>query len=75
MELNSTLHYGGWDMHSNISNALKSKVAPIDKPITTISDPSHFPKMKPESNATGEPKPSNKTHMTTNKKNKDNKAK
>ena len=28
-----TLHYGGWDMHSNISNALKSKVAPIDKAI------------------------------------------
>tara|TARA_R100000008_G_scaffold84430_1_gene71774 strand:+ start:2679 stop:3938 length:1260 start_codon:yes stop_codon:yes gene_type:complete len=28
-----TLHYGGWDMHSNISNALKTKVAPIDKAI------------------------------------------
>ena len=29
-----TLHYGGWDMHSNISNALKTKVAPIDKAIS-----------------------------------------
>jgi hypothetical protein len=29
-----TLHYGGWDMHSNISNALKGKVAPIDKAIS-----------------------------------------
>ena len=26
-----TLHYGGWDMHSNISNALKGKVPPLDK--------------------------------------------
>ena len=26
-----TLTYGGWDMHSNISNALKGKVPPIDK--------------------------------------------
>ena len=29
-----TLHYGGWDMHSNISDALKGKVAPIDKAIS-----------------------------------------
>ena len=29
-----TLHYGGWDMHSNISTALKGKVAPIDKAIS-----------------------------------------
>jgi hypothetical protein len=28
-----TLHYGGWDMHSNISNAIKNKVPPIDKAI------------------------------------------
>ena len=28
-----TLHYGGWDMHSNISDALKKRVAPIDKAI------------------------------------------
>ena len=26
-----TLHYGGWDMHSNISNAIKGKVPPLDK--------------------------------------------
>ena len=29
-----TLHYGGWDMHSNISTALKGRVAPIDKAIS-----------------------------------------
>ena len=29
-----TLHYGGWDMHSNISKALKGRVAPIDKAIS-----------------------------------------
>tara|TARA_A100001201_G_scaffold124681_1_gene108797 strand:- start:1440 stop:2696 length:1257 start_codon:yes stop_codon:yes gene_type:complete len=29
-----TLHYGGWDMHSNISKALKGKVSPIDKAIS-----------------------------------------
>ena len=28
-----TLHYGGWDMHSNISDALKKRVSPIDKAI------------------------------------------
>ena len=28
-----TLHYGGWDMHSNISDALKKRVAPIDMAI------------------------------------------
>jgi|TARA_R110002020_G_scaffold194354_9_gene395141 hypothetical protein len=26
-----TLHYGGWDMHSNISKAMKGKVPPLDK--------------------------------------------
>lgn len=26
-----TIHYGGWDMHGNISNALKGRVPPIDK--------------------------------------------
>jgi len=26
-----TLHYGGWDMHSNISAAVKGKVPPLDK--------------------------------------------
>jgi hypothetical protein len=29
-----TLHYGGWDMHSNISSSLKTRVAPIDKAIS-----------------------------------------
>ena len=29
-----TVHYGGWDMHSNISNSLKTRVAPIDKAIS-----------------------------------------
>ena len=29
-----TLHYGGWDMHSNISDALKKRVSPIDKAIS-----------------------------------------
>ena len=29
-----TLPYGGWDMHSNISKALKGRVAPIDKAIS-----------------------------------------
>lgn len=28
-----TLHYGGWDMHSNVSNALKTRVPPVDKAI------------------------------------------
>lgn len=28
-----TLHYGGWDMHGNISNALKGRVPPIDRAI------------------------------------------
>ena len=31
-----TLHYGGWDMHSNISNALKTRVAPIDKALSGL---------------------------------------
>ena len=29
-----TVHYGGWDMHSNISDALKKRVAPVDKAIS-----------------------------------------
>jgi hypothetical protein len=28
-----TLHYGGWDMHTNVSNALKTRVPPVDKAI------------------------------------------
>jgi len=26
-----TIQYGGWDMHSNISNSLKSRVPPVDR--------------------------------------------
>ena len=31
-----TLHYGGWDMHSNIENALKGRVPPIDKALAAF---------------------------------------
>ena len=31
-----TLHYGGWDMHTNISDALKKRVSPIDKAISGL---------------------------------------
>lgn len=31
-----TLHYGGWDMHGNISAALKNKVGPVDKAISAF---------------------------------------
>lgn len=31
-----TLHYGGWDMHSNIANALKGRVPPIDKALAAF---------------------------------------
>ena len=31
-----TVQYGGWDMHSNISNALKGRVPPVDKAITAL---------------------------------------
>ena len=31
-----TMHYGGWDMHSNISNALKGRVPPVDKAIAAF---------------------------------------
>lgn len=31
-----TLHYGGWDMHSNISSALKTRVSPIDKALSGL---------------------------------------
>lgn len=33
-----TLHYGGWDMHSNISNALKGRVPPIDQALRAFID-------------------------------------
>jgi len=29
-----TLNYGGWDMHSNISQAMKTKVPPVDQAIS-----------------------------------------
>ena len=29
-----TLHYGGWDMHSNISKAMQGKVPPLDKALS-----------------------------------------
>ena len=31
-----TLHYGGWDMHSNIANALKGRVPPLDKALAAF---------------------------------------
>jgi hypothetical protein len=31
-----TVQYGGWDMHSNISAALKGKVPPIDKALAAL---------------------------------------
>lgn len=36
-----TIHYGGWDMHSNISTALKSRVPPIDKGLTALINDLH----------------------------------
>ena len=31
-----TMHYGGWDMHGNISNALKGRVPPVDQAIAAF---------------------------------------
>ena len=31
-----TLSYGGWDMHSNISNSLKGRVPPVDKALAAF---------------------------------------
>tara|TARA_B100000676_G_scaffold306956_1_gene364292 strand:+ start:962 stop:2197 length:1236 start_codon:yes stop_codon:yes gene_type:complete len=31
-----TIQYGGWDMHSNISNSLKGRVPPVDKALTAL---------------------------------------
>lgn len=31
-----TLHYGGWDMHSNVGKAMKTKVPPVDKAIAAF---------------------------------------
>ncbi len=36
-----TVQYGGWDMHSNISNALKSRVPPIDKALAALINDIH----------------------------------
>jgi hypothetical protein len=31
-----TVHYGGWDMHGNIKNALEGKVPPLDKALAAF---------------------------------------
>ena len=51
------------------------KDAPTLKPITAISEPTHFPRMKPANKQTGDPNPKNgKTHNIVKiKKNRDNK--
>ena len=36
-----TIQYGGWDMHSNISKALKSRVPPVDKALTALINDIH----------------------------------
>jgi hypothetical protein len=36
-----TVQYGGWDMHSNISAALKGRVPPIDKAIAALINDIH----------------------------------
>ena len=41
---------------------------PIDKDTAIKIVPIHFPKMKPDAKATGEPNPSSKTQITTKKK-------
>ena len=33
-----TLHYGGWDMHSNISKSLHNRVPPLDHALSTLID-------------------------------------
>jgi hypothetical protein len=33
-----TIHYGGWDMHGNISKSLKGKVPPLDQALSTFID-------------------------------------
>tara|TARA_B100001741_G_scaffold141664_1_gene117020 strand:+ start:55 stop:213 length:159 start_codon:yes stop_codon:yes gene_type:complete len=43
-------------------------VQPIEKLVIIIIDPIIFPKIKPEINANGEPKPKSKTQITENKK-------
>jgi len=36
-----TIHYGGWDMHGNIANALKGRVPPIDKALAAFVEDVH----------------------------------
>ena len=36
-----TLHYGGWDMHGNISKSLHNKVPPLDHALSTLIDELH----------------------------------
>jgi hypothetical protein len=36
-----TINYGGWDMHSNIANALKGRVPPIDKALAAFVEDIH----------------------------------
>ena len=33
-----TVHYGGWDMHSNVKKALEGKVPPLDKALSAFVD-------------------------------------
>ena len=33
-----TVHYGGWDMHSNVKTALEGKVPPLDKALSAFVD-------------------------------------
>ena len=33
-----TIHYGGWDMHGNISKSLKGRVPPLDQALSTFID-------------------------------------
>ncbi|MAH44480.1 hypothetical protein CMI37_01545 [Candidatus Pacearchaeota archaeon] len=36
-----TVHYGGWDMHGNIANALKGRVPPLDKALAAFVEDVH----------------------------------
>ena len=36
-----TVNYGGWDMHTNIADALKGRVPPLDKALSTFVDDVH----------------------------------
>ena len=45
------------------------RVAPVDRPRTTIIVPNHFPKIKPPTKNIGEPNPSRRTQTIVQKKN------